>query len=178
MEVYIKEISQTTKKYNTQYVFICSDLYSDIDAIYKNYEWINLVAHSWGTVLTKDLIINGGNRNHVNLWATMGSPLPESSEWVPGLADDNCTSEVAMSTVMGEISEWKNFYSLTDPVVYLRISSPNKLINGVNLYRPLFLDSIPRQHRVTSYYCGSPHSIYWTDPDVLLSITRCLNMQK
>ena len=43
MEVYIKEISQTTKKYNTQYVFICSDLYSDIEEIYKNYEWTTLL---------------------------------------------------------------------------------------------------------------------------------------
>ena len=43
MEIYIKDVTQTNKKYNSHYVFICSDLYSDIEQIYKNYEWTRLL---------------------------------------------------------------------------------------------------------------------------------------
>lgn len=46
MEVYIKEVTQRDKKYNSHYCFICSDLYSDIDSIWENYSWCKLISNT------------------------------------------------------------------------------------------------------------------------------------
>lgn len=54
MEAYIKEITRTTKKYNIQYALICSDLYSDIDEIYENYEWPNLIGNNTFALTNSD----------------------------------------------------------------------------------------------------------------------------
>lgn len=43
MEAYIDEVTRTDKKYNVQFCLICSDLESDIDEIYKNYQWTKLI---------------------------------------------------------------------------------------------------------------------------------------
>ena len=44
MERYIEEVSNTNKKYNVQYVLICSDLYSDIEQIWTRYKWPKLLS--------------------------------------------------------------------------------------------------------------------------------------
>ena len=54
MEVYIKEVTQRDKKYNTHYCFICSDLYSDIENIYKNYEWTKLLNNTTWALCPED----------------------------------------------------------------------------------------------------------------------------
>lgn len=44
MAQYIEDVkTRGNKKYNSHYVLIASDLYSDIEEIYKNYEWIRLL---------------------------------------------------------------------------------------------------------------------------------------
>lgn len=44
MAQYIEEVkTRGHKKYNSHYVLIASDLYSDIEHIYKNYEWVRLL---------------------------------------------------------------------------------------------------------------------------------------
>ena len=59
MEVYIKDVSNSNKKYNIQYCFIASDMESDIEGIWKDYEWINLI-----------------NNNIFGLTPTQGYELP------------------------------------------------------------------------------------------------------
>ena len=46
MEQYIKDVTNGDKKYNINYVLICSDLYSDIENIWKDYEWIPLLENN------------------------------------------------------------------------------------------------------------------------------------
>lgn len=43
MQQYFEEIKSGSKKYNSHYVLIASDLYSDIEEIYKKYEWVNIL---------------------------------------------------------------------------------------------------------------------------------------
>ena len=46
MEMYIDEVTKTTMKYGSHFCFICSDLDSDIESIWKNYEWPKLIGNT------------------------------------------------------------------------------------------------------------------------------------
>ena len=46
MESYIKDVTNSDKKYNINYVLICSDLYSDIESIWQEYDWIRLLENN------------------------------------------------------------------------------------------------------------------------------------
>ena len=46
MERYIEDVTSSSKKYNVQYVLVCSDLYSDIEQIWQNYKWPRLLNDS------------------------------------------------------------------------------------------------------------------------------------
>ena len=46
MEEYIDQVTNSDKKYNTNYCIICSDLESDIEEIYKSFKWPDLIGNN------------------------------------------------------------------------------------------------------------------------------------
>ena len=67
MEVYITDVTNTNKKYNIQYCLIASDLYSDIEEIYKNYKWINLINNNiFAITPTMDASLPFGKVIHIS----------------------------------------------------------------------------------------------------------------
>jgi RHS repeat-associated protein len=71
----------------------------------KGYNNINIISHSWGTLLSYDLLNSGGIEMHD--WVTMGSPLKKTTGkpvWVTG--------------------NWINCFSYYDPVTHFEIYPP------------------------------------------------------
>jgi hypothetical protein len=139
----------------------------------QGYERKNLLSHSWGTVLCKDYILCSDEPNCIGLWATMGSPLPDVASWwgTPGGNVGN-----GVSSIYAFVDEWKNFYCLIDPVVYLRIFGP-RASDVKPFASPLFMTSGIEQCRINSDSLLGAHSSYWAHPDVIKSICLSLGRQ-
>jgi hypothetical protein len=71
----------------------------------KGYANIDIISHSWGTLLSYDLQSNSGIETHD--WVTMGSPLKKT------------TDKPVYNT-----GKWINCYSLSDPVTHFEIFPP------------------------------------------------------
>ncbi len=119
----------------------------------KGYSKVNIVSHSWGTVLSRDAQYAGvGN---INTWATMGSPLNADTAKPAGL------------------STWMNFYSMDDWVV---TDAPDYLgMTGVDAGTG-YLYNNPNVN--ISQGVGGGHRSYWTNPTVLDMIGNRLGSQR
>jgi pimeloyl-ACP methyl ester carboxylesterase len=109
----------------------------------KGYNNVNIVAHSWGTVISRDALLDGAGP--INTWVTMGSPLPESTPWA------NC------------LQNWINIFSPDDPIVYLGNALGASGVRGGTGY--LFNRNLINQVGISG-----GHSAYWTDPRTLDTI--------
>ncbi len=121
----------------------------------KGYANVNVIAHSWGTVLSRDAMNSSGLS--FGLWATMGSPLGET---FPKFG----------------YRMWQNFYSSEDGVPLLTWLL--FLLGYSDNLKPLFMQRINVQQHKT--YSGGPidaHSSYWTDPTVFNDILSVLKWQ-
>ncbi|MBN1621535.1 MAG: hypothetical protein JW871_02975, partial [Endomicrobiales bacterium] len=126
----------------------------------KGYRNVNIISHSWGTVISRDAQYAGvGN---INTWVTMGSPLP----------DDTARP--------GNLNYWLNIWCSGDPVVYA-----GKAIALTGIENPgygyLFESSAPHRHlELPAAYPKRDirnHGVYWTDTASLNSIGVSLNRQ-
>ena len=121
----------------------------------KGYSNINIIAHSWGTVLSRDAMNSSGLS--FGLWATMGSPL--------GLTYPKFGYRI-----------WQNYYAPGDRVTELAplLFAMWYSDNIVQLY--LQRRGV-EQHRTL---CNNPitaHSSYWTDPTVFNDLLTVLKWQ-
>ena len=121
----------------------------------KGYVNINVIAHSWGTVLSRDAMNSSGLS--FGLWATMGSPL--------GLTHPKFNYK-----------KWQNFYSSEDPVPLL--TNVLYLLGYNDNLMPLFMQTKGVEQHKT--FRGGPieaHSSYWTDPTVFNDLLTVLKWQ-
>ena len=121
----------------------------------KGYVNVNVIAHSWGTVLSRDAMNSSGLS--FGLWATMGSPL--------GLTHPKFNYK-----------KWQNFYSSEDPVPLL--TNVLYLLGYNDNLVPLFMQTKGVEQHKT--FRGGPieaHSSYWTDPAVFNDLLTVLKWQ-
>ncbi|MBR0459350.1 MAG: RHS repeat-associated core domain-containing protein [Victivallales bacterium] len=85
----------------------------------KAYRNFNIIAHSWGTVLSKDVLNDG--IVPINLWATMGSPLPS-----PEAAFHSMPRFPTCRPAW-----WLNIYSDSDIVTYLAMDRPLPVVTNL-----------------------------------------------
>jgi RHS repeat-associated protein len=118
----------------------------------KGYSTVNVVAHSWGTVLSKDAM--NYCAYDVGCWATMGSPLGMTEPLFPR-------------------KSWHNYYSMSDPVVYLSM-----VLYGLDytedvlplIWQQLWL----HQHDVGIFPVLEAHTQYWSNPRVIWMLANQL----
>ncbi|MBQ9369295.1 MAG: RHS repeat protein, partial [Victivallales bacterium] len=141
----------------------------------KGYANINVIGHSWGTVLSKDAL-NSGVIN-VGLWATMGSPLACENQF-----DDNGDPFISTSFPLFNHEKWMNFYNLIDPVVHLCMNGPLIGMCGVgisdndSLSSPIFESPLPEQYNL-GIISPDVHGCYWYNPTTILAITLFTRLQ-
>lgn len=117
----------------------------------KGYSRVNVISHSWGTVLSRDAL----NRHPLalNNWVTMGSPL--SADTAP------CFPHQA----------WMNIFTRSDPVVHL---APLVFAIGfTDSIMPLFKQAPPPLKVDLGSQPSDPHGSYWQDP---LSLARIVTL--
>ena len=128
--------------------FLC-DLYI------KGYTNINVIAHSWGTVLSRDAMNSSGLS--FGLWATMGSPL-------------------GLTYPKFSYKKWQNYYAPGDRITELAplLCAMWYSDNIVQLY--LQTRGV-EQHRTLCKNPITAHSSYWTDPTVFNDLLTVLKYQ-
>ena len=121
----------------------------------KGYKNVNVVSHSWGTVLSRDALNEEGGK--INTWVTMGSPLSATTGKPSG------------------VGNWLNIWCPNDPVVHL---GPTQL-TGLGYGRLFNKDSIDQQEleSVGPITDLANHETYWTDPVSLNRIGNYLKPQ-
>ena len=139
----------------------------------RGYANVNVIGHSWGTVLSKDAL-NTGVIN-VGLWATMGSPLACETQF-----DANGQMILATSFPLFNHEKWMNFYNLCDPVVYLCINRPLITPFGIDtndsFSSPIFESPLPEQYNL-GFITTDVHGCYWYNPTAILAITLFTRLQ-
>ncbi len=121
----------------------------------KGYAEVNVIAHSWGTVLSRDAMNYSGLS--FGLWATMGSPLGQTHP-------------------LFQYRKWQNYFTLADPVTHL--ADLLVVMRFENDTVPLFQQlSGVEQHRTLCKNPVTAHSSYWTDPTVLNDLLTVLKWQ-
>ena len=119
----------------------------------KGYKNVNIIGHSWGTVLSRDAQYAGvGN---INTWFTMGSPLTASTMWP------------------GSLGTWINIWNDKDWVV-TRVPSLMER-GGRPLYKKTGIRQLPLS---TSLSFPDSHAMYWTNPTALGRIGTQLDSQR
>ena len=113
----------------------------------KGYQNVNIISHSWGTVISRDTLYAGvGN---VNTWVTMGSPL------------------TATTRCPGGVGFWLNIYCAGDPVIWtgpaLRATGIQEPGSGFLFGSPSVDEQLPLQNAYPGLDFGN-HGTYWTDP--------------
>ena len=122
----------------------------------KGYNEVNVIAHSWGTVLSRDAMNYSGLS--FGLWATMGSPLGQTHP-------------------LFQYRKWQNYFTLADPVTYL--ADLLVVMGFENDTIPLFQQlSGVEQHRTLCVNPVTAHSSYWTDQTVLNDLLTVLKWQQ
>lgn len=148
---------------NTTHNTATNGLINVVRAIHaKGYQNINIVSHSWGTVISRDTL-NAGAADNINTWVTMGSPL----------TDD---------TARPDVDFWLNIYCAGDPVIW---AGPAIWATGINNPGFGFLfdapkgvvnEQLPLQNAYPGLNFGN-HGTYWTDPVALDRIGGRLSPQ-
>ena len=122
----------------------------------KGYAEVNVIAHSWGTVLSRDAMNYSGLS--FGLWATMGSPLGQTHP-------------------LFQYRKWQNYFTLADPVTHL--ADLLVVMGFENDTLPLFQQlSGVEQHRTLCVNPVTAHSSYWTDPTVFNDLLTFLKWQQ
>ncbi|MCK5607842.1 hypothetical protein KAR91_38535, partial [Candidatus Pacearchaeota archaeon] len=116
----------------------------------KGYSKVNIISHSWGTVLSRDAQYAG--IGDIDTWVTMGSPLPKTTR------------------TPGSLDKWINIWSPQDPVTRLGPALAATGVEGGSGY--LFEKSLIRQVSITG-----GHSSYWTNAVALNTIGNQLTTQ-
>jgi len=115
----------------------------------KGYSNVNIIGHSWGTVISRDAQYAGvGN---INTWFTMGSPLLRATTEKPS-----------------NLSYWLNIWCRNDPVIPVSVL-------GLG-YSP-YVDEQLKLNSVGVWGNLANHGIYWTDPVSLNRIGGRLSAQ-
>ena len=139
----------------------------------KGYANINVIGHSWGTVLSKDALNRGGI--NVGLWATMGSPLADDTQY-----DIHNNQAIPPSFPLFNHGKWMNFYNLCDPVVYLCMNAPLLTWPVLNINEtivsPIFESPVPEQYNL-GFITLDVHGCYWYNPTTILGITLFTSTQ-
>ena len=117
----------------------------------EGYSKVNIVSHSWGTVLARDAQYAG--IGDIDTWVTMGSPLPRTTRRPE------------------KLSSWMNFFSAGDGVVYL---GPGLCEIGFASGGGFLWE---REGDIEQWGTTGGHGIYWTDPIALGTIGRQLSSQ-
>ncbi|MBQ6473742.1 MAG: RHS repeat-associated core domain-containing protein, partial [Victivallales bacterium] len=141
----------------TQHTIACTSLAFTLACLrFMEYENINVLAHSWGTVLSKHALFLSGIE--VGLWATMGSPLTigrEHFDWP-------------------HPRSWINIYYPDDPIIYLGMEFPGPFF-GTGW--PLFLSDRPDAQHIFTSKGGFSHTQYFDDIRVTRTIGSILSRQ-
>ena len=118
----------------------------------KGYAKINVVSHSWGTVLSRDAL----NRQPLilNNWVTMGSPLS------------------ADTTPRFPYQGWMNIFTRSDWVVHL--APLVNLIGYTDSTTPLFMQAPPPLKIDLGDQPNDAHGVYWYAPLCLDRIATLL----
>jgi hypothetical protein len=119
----------------------------------KGYRNVNIIAHSWGTVISRDAQYN--NIGAINTWVTMGSPMARDFN-----RPDN-------------LQQWINIFTPGDPVIYSADPQGWGVGGGCLWQRQYDL-------RQVGYYAPfglASHSSYWTEPLVHNTIGNRLKGQ-
>ena len=133
----------------------------------KGYDELNFISHRWGTVLSHQAISLGAVP--IDNWVTMGSPM----------AADNLRPS-------GLRGEWINFFSNSDPVMWLSTgpwpvlypfgsSTPGKAAEFQDATKAFNVTGM-KVPLGGSVYAGltQEHPAYWTHGRVLAKITQFL----
>ncbi|MDD4098951.1 MAG: hypothetical protein PHC30_09285, partial [Lentisphaeria bacterium] len=118
----------------------------------KGYSRVHVIAHSWGTVLSRDAL--GRHPLVLSHWVTMGSPL--SAGTVPQFP----------------YQAWMNISTRSDPVVHLA-----PLVCAVGFtdgFMPLYTQKPPPLQIDLGSQAADPHGSYWHDPLSLARIAALL----
>ncbi len=118
----------------------------------KGYSTVNVVAHSWGTVLSKDAM--NYCAYNVGCWATMGSPLGMTDPLFPR-------------------KSWHNYYSRSDPVIYLSMLLYS-LDYTEDMFPLIWQQLWLHQHEVGIYPILEAHTQYWSNPRVIWMLANQL----
>ena len=138
----------------------------------KGYANIDIISHSWGTLLSYDLQNSSGIETHD--WVTMGSPLKKTTEkpiWNTG--------------------KWINCYSLNDPVTHFEIfppymSGPAMLLNVIQGWSRVGIPGDGLTATDSNVTAGrnhnhpmdladiAEHGAYWTRTEVLTDLRNDL----
>jgi len=118
----------------------------------KGYSKINVVSHSWGTVLSRDAL----NRQPLILsnWVTMGSPL--SAETIPRFP----------------YQSWMNIFTRSDPVVHL--APLVYAIGFTSSVKPLYMQNPPPLKIDLGSQPNDSHGVYWHAPLSLAQIATLI----
>ena len=120
----------------------------------KGYNNVNIIGHSWGTLISRDAQYAGVG--DINTWFTMGSPLTASTRWP------------------GSLGTWINIWNDKDWVA-TRVPSLMER-RGRPLYEKT--GSVEQLQLLTSQSFPASHGIYWTDPTALSRIGTQLASQR
>lgn len=130
-----------------------SSLILAINAIkQKGYKNVNIISHSWGTVLSRDAQYEGGTSIHT--WFTMGSPLPRTTSKPKNTA------------------YWFNFWANEDPVL---LFGPLLELTGADGGDGWLFQNTADVDKQYTVFGG--HGAYWTDYSTLGIIGGQLDYQ-
>ncbi len=119
----------------------------------KGYKNVNIISHSWGTVVSRDAQYEGVG--HINTWVTMGSPLS------------------VFTRRPDDLDRWINIYSLDDRVATLAPWGIGE--TGVDAYSGPGLYN--RRGGIAQVRISGGHGAYWTDETALETIGNRLRIQ-
>lgn len=149
--------------------------YTLFSMIQKGYENINLISHSWGTVISKDTLLL--EDVSVNLFVTMGSPLTAPTHYRDFLKFRNISEKNynLLGNYMSSTNyrQWYNYYYMSDPVIHLKLNSPNETAL-MSTDSPLRFALGVKQFDLPLPITPWSHSFYWEDPLVIHSIAEYL----
>lgn len=124
-----------------------------LEVVTKGYEHVNVISHSWGTVLSRDVLelLQVG----VGAWVTMGSPL---SVFYPTFPKKH----------------WLNVWNSVDPVVWM---TPLLFVGGYTATSIPLANQLHGVRQLRLYDTSSLHSCYWYNGSVLKTLQEILISQ-
>ena len=145
--------------------------YTLLTMMQKGYENVNLISHSWGTVISKDTLLLEDVA--VNLFVTMGSPLRAPLHYSDAFKfryfSEQFYDRLADYMSSSNYKTWHNYYYMSDPVIHLKLNSPNETAL-MSMGSPLRHAQGIKQFDLPLPITPWSHSHYWEDPLVYYSI--------